>query len=77
MTSRSNKTPSTTSFLPVAYLELYAIHWDECHNQIPRPIPMEKVFPILQPWLEKHLGELAQFKTRLQFRQLINQSQTE
>jgi hypothetical protein len=38
---------------------------------------MEKVFPILQPWLEKHLSELAQFKIRLQFRQLINQSQME
>jgi hypothetical protein len=36
---------------------------------------MERVFPILQSWLEKRLGEPAQFKTRLQFGQLINQSE--
>jgi hypothetical protein len=35
---------------------------------------MEMAFSILQSWLEKHLGELVQFKTRLQFGQLINQS---
>jgi hypothetical protein len=37
---------------------------------------MEKVFPILQSWLEKRLGEPAQFKTKLQFGQLTNQAQT-
>jgi hypothetical protein len=35
---------------------------------------MEKTFSILQSWLKKRLGEAAQFKTRLQFGPLINQS---
>jgi hypothetical protein len=34
---------------------------------------MERVFSILQSWLEKRLGEPAQFRTRLPFGQLINQ----
>jgi hypothetical protein len=47
VSSHSNKTPSATSFLSVAYLEQYVIHWDEC-DQILRPIPMERAFSILQ-----------------------------
>jgi hypothetical protein len=43
-----------------------------CYNSILLPLPKEMTFSILQSWLEKRLGESAQFKIRLQFGQLIN-----
>jgi hypothetical protein len=41
---------------------------EEGHEWDPFANPIRHVISILQFWLEKHLGELAQFKARLQFR---------
>jgi hypothetical protein len=41
---------------------------EEGHKWNPFANPMRHALSILQFWLEKRLGKLAQFKTRLQFR---------
>jgi hypothetical protein len=43
---------------------------EEGHEWNPFANPIRHALSILQLWLEKHLGELAQFKARLQFRRV-------